>query len=434
MTKKTYSIFPIQQDPACLLKWGWSNIFFNSGTTASCHRTKKYKIDPDNFDQFHNIKEKIVARESMLNGEWPGHGCEYCRDIEEQGGESDRTLHLNAMTDPTLAPPELLINPNETSVTPTQIEVYFNNTCNMKCVYCGPAYSSLWEEENRKFQSSFGIDSKDPYDHKTSQFNPFYDQMVANFWKYLDTNQRYRSLRRLNIAGGEPFLLKELDQCFDFWTDHPNPDLTISIISNLNIPHKIFSKYIEHARQLINTGKIMTLQIIASMDSWGPEQEYVRYGIDLDLWEKNFESIVSDPIITCCINSALSSLTIKQFPLLLEKINRWNSIRSPLAIDEHNRYINHSFNYTTTKFDNPFNFPSNVFEEDFKKILSLMPTDGQIQRNQKKAMEGIAIAHSKCKGNIEKIDQFKNYLTTLDFRRNTNWRATFPWLNTDFSV
>ena len=78
--KKQFSygeLFPIKKDPACLFKWTWSTIYLNSLRTASCHRTQLWPIDINNFDNFHNVPEKIVAREKMLDGEWPGHGCEY---------------------------------------------------------------------------------------------------------------------------------------------------------------------------------------------------------------------------------------------------------------------------------------------------------------------------------------------------------------------
>lgn len=433
MTKKVHSIFPIQQDPACLLKWAWSSIYFNSGTSASCHRTKKYLIDPNDFNSFHNHPEKIIARENMLKGQWPGNGCEYCRDVENHGGESDRMYQLRALTDPSLVPPELYVNPSSVNVTPTFLEVYFSNTCNMKCTYCGPQFSSAWEDENRKFNQSLDTRVIDICPPNLQQQNTHYDQMVANLWKYLEDDQRYLTLRRFHILGGEPFLLSEIDQCIDFWYDHPNPNLTISIISNLNIPHARFSKYIEKFRTLINTGKIMTVQIIASVDMWGREQEYVRYGLSLDLLQENFESIVSDPIITCSINSTLSSLTIKQLPNLIEKINEWNAMRSPVAIDDYNRYIIHSFNYVPGTY-NPFYFSGEVFKEAFDRTLDLFPTDSQMQRNQKEAMRGIANAHAKSNNNIEKINELKNQLDVLDKRRGTSWRATFPWLDHDFSV
>lgn len=433
MTEKIHTIFPIKQDPSCLLKWGWSTIFFNSGTSASCHRTKKYSIDPNNFDQFHNLPDKLIARQHMLEGRWPGNGCEYCKNVEVHGGESDRIMHLKVMTDIGLSPPELLADATATSVTPTMLEVYFNNTCNMKCVYCGPHFSSLWEQENKKFQYSFGDEDANKFSVRKSQANPHYDRMVTDFWCYLHNDERYRVLRRFHILGGEPFLMAEMEQCINFWKDHHNPDLIVSMVTNLNIPHARFMGYMERFRELVETGCIMTVEIIASIDAWGPEQEYTRFGIDLDLWQKNFEAILTKPWVTVSINSALSALTIKQFHLLLERINHWNQLRESIAIDDHNRYIIHSFNLVVIQ-DNPNFFSGEVFGSDFEKILDLMPEKSQIQKNQKNAMKGIALAQSKCKNNLEKIQKLKDNLDILDMRRQTDWRRTFPWLDRDFSV
>lgn len=433
MTKKVYSIFPIEQDPSCLLKWNWSTIFFNSGSTASCHRTQKYKIDPDNFSQFHNLPDKIVAREKMLQGQWPGFGCEYCRLIEEHGGKSDRIMQLGLLKDQGLVPPELWNSTNQTEVTPTILEIYFNNTCNMKCVYCGPHYSSLWEDENKKFQHAFLNIANDQFGVTIPQYNPDYKRMIANLWEYLDVNNRYKILRRFHILGGEPFLIKEIDQCINFWAEHPNPDLTISIVTNLNIDHNRFTDYMSRFQTLVETGHIMTIQIVGSLDAWGPEQAYTRFGLDLDLWQRNFESIIDKPWVSCSINSALSALTIKQFPLLLEKINKWNIIRNNIAIDEFNSNIVHSFNYVKHN-DDMFVFAHEVFEQDLRRALELFPDTSDIQREQKQAFKGIITAHSQSKNNLEKIQKLKSYLDVLDYRRGTNWRATFPWLNTDFNV
>jgi len=63
--------FPIQTETACKLKWSWSTIYLNSGTTASCHRASKSDIDTDNFHNFHNTETKLQARELMFDGKWP---------------------------------------------------------------------------------------------------------------------------------------------------------------------------------------------------------------------------------------------------------------------------------------------------------------------------------------------------------------------------
>ena len=45
-------IFPIRSSTACMLKWNWSSIFLNEGTTSSCHRCKTFPIDPDKFQDY----------------------------------------------------------------------------------------------------------------------------------------------------------------------------------------------------------------------------------------------------------------------------------------------------------------------------------------------------------------------------------------------
>jgi hypothetical protein len=422
MNKKR--IFPIKQDPACLLKWGWSTVFFNSGSTSSCHRTEKYAIDPDNFDQFHNVTEKITARELMLKGQWPGHGCEYCKRVEDVGGVSDRLFQLDQQQDPGLTAPELFKNNLAVNVTPTILEVYFKNTCNMACVYCGPHFSSLWEDENRKYGNLFENNTK--FSVQQSQHNPHYDKMVADLWTYLATDNRYLTLRRFHILGGEPFLLSELDDCLDFWDSHGNPDLVLSIITNLNIPHKRFQKYIDRFERLVNENKIWKFQITGSLDGWGPEIEYVRYGLDLNNWEQNFRSLLDKSWVTLSINSAISALTIKQLPALITKINEWNQLRpadaEPII-----------FSYALTgQRDDPKRFGSGFFDNDLNLALSLLDKKSTIDIGVYEALEAIQQLINKNPMNITQVNELKTYLDQLDQRRKTNWRTTFPWLDQDF--
>ena len=432
---KNNRIFPIKVEPACLLKWSWSTVYFNSGTSNSCHHVHRHKIDPDNFDNFHNLPAKIKARELMLDGQWPGDGCEYCQRVEESGGTSDRQHALNLQGDICQHPPELNSDPTATHTTPTILEVYFRNTCNMACVYCGPDVSSRWEEEDRKFNSNFKNTEyttkyNDQFDVRLPQENPHYDKMVNDLWAYLEKDDRYRILRRYHILGGEPFLIPELDDSIEFWDQHPNQDLVFSIITNLNIPHERFKKYVDRFEKLVFEKKIWKFQITGSIDAWGPQQEYTRYGLDLSLWEKNFELMVTKPWVTLSINSALSALTIKQLPLLLEKINHWNSLRpAEYQTVDHvfNEPIMHSFN-TTSQFDDPYIFGPGVFDQDFDKIIDLMPTHNQSQIAVKNQMSSIAQAVSNTPRDSTKINLLKDYLDKLDYRRKTNWRNIFPWL------
>ena len=124
--------FPIKEGKPCQLKWNHSTVFLTMATTASCHRVTHDPYEfKDNKINFHNIRSKLKARTKMLNGEWPGRGCEHCKHIEEAGGKSDRQNHLKM--EGTTAPPELDTDLTAVDVTPRQLEVYWGHTCQQSC-------------------------------------------------------------------------------------------------------------------------------------------------------------------------------------------------------------------------------------------------------------------------------------------------------------
>jgi pyruvate-formate lyase-activating enzyme len=422
-------IFPIKVEPACLLKWSWSSVFLNTGTSASCHRTQPYTIDPNNFEEFHNLPEKITARKLMLDGQWPGAGCQHCKHIEDAGGISDRIHQLDAQGDVCQHPPELNTDPSATHITPTILEVYFKNTCNMACTYCNSDFSSRWEDEDRKFLGK--TKTAEARSLKANQ----YDKMVKDLWIYLEKDDRYKILHRYHILGGEPFLLTELDDSIAFWESHPNINLIFSIITNLNIPTERFQKYVNRFERLVLDNKIWKLQITASLDAWGPQQEYVRYGLDLSQWQRNFEILVTKPWATLSINSTMSSLTIKHMPELIKKINYWNSLR---GAEEHtidhvfDEPIHHSFQTVVGNVDNPYIFGGGVFDTDMDEIISLMPADSNSQKSSREQMQGIAIALKESQRSPDQIIRLKQYLDSIDQRRQTNWRTLFTWLDESF--
>jgi len=419
-----HEIFPIRTDTACLLKWAWSTVNIERGETSSCHRTNYDTIDPDNFSNFHNLPTKIHARERMIAGEWPGRGCEYCKNVEDHGGTSDRQMILMRSHGLDKIPPELLDNPKATEVTPIILEIYFNNTCNLSCVYCGPSISSKWNDEIQKFGKiqieDFSLNAHTP--DKSS-----YNKMVEDLWKYLVTDDRYKSIRNYQLLGGESLLQKELDASIDFWHQHPNPSLTFNLISNIMLPPKLFVEKMQRFHTLVDTESIYRLELTASLDCWGPQQEYVRHGLDLDTWTHNFEYLLDKPWVKPSIHSCITSLTIKTMPALIEKIVEWNQkLPEDMQID-------HSFDFVIGSDGgknglHPCLFGPDIFEKDFEKILALMPENTENQRLSKKQMQGQANFVKNSIKDKKRINLLKAYLDELDRRRNTNWHTLFPWL------
>lgn len=400
-SKLVNRVFPIVTDTACQLKWTWSTVYLTTETTASCHRTDHHKFDLDQFD-FHNTPEKLNDRTRMLDGQWPVKGCEYCKNIEAVGGASDRITNLNF---PGIhAPLELDTNPSAIVVTPRILEVYFDNTCNLKCVYCGPHFSSLWDAENVKaglpaFNKSKRIDS-----NKKKIFE----------WLKIHAH----SLTVFNILGGEPLYQEELTQCLDLFEQHPAPELKLQIFTNLNTRLPRLQSIVERVKDLIERGCLREFEVTASLDCWGPEQEYVRYPLNLQEWEKNFEYLLSESWINLIINSTITPLTIKTLPDLLQKINDWSKIRKVY-------HYQNSVNGPDYMFIDLF---GNVFADDFTASLALKPQTTQEERASADYLAGIAMQCSAAGPDLAKITRLFNFLNDIDYRRRTSWPKTFPWL------
>jgi hypothetical protein len=430
-------VFPIRTETSCLLKWSWSTVFLRQGKSSSCHRTDQAVIPIDNFESFHNLPNKIHAREMMLRGEWPQEGCQYCEKIESAGGMSDRQYQLHAGHDLDRTPRELLDDPTTTEVVPTILEIYFNNTCNMSCLYCGSHFSSKWEEENTRFglyknaanTVTFGWDNKQPALD--------YQKMLADFWRYLHEKDRYLHIRQYQIAGGEPFHQVELEDSIAFWEAHPNPELTFNFITNLKVPHKKFRKTIDRLGVMVDQGKLKRVQISASIDGWGAEQEYVRWGLDLDEWKENFEYCLTKPFIQQCINAAINPLTLKTMPELIRRMNGWQDSIPGVWNEQYQtmerKQISYSFmTVMAPNYMDPAVFGAGVFDNDFTDILAEMRDTTDSEKSAKQHMQGIAGQISAAPRNIPLINGLKDYLTEIDRRRGTNWPALFPWLNQEW--
>jgi hypothetical protein len=393
-------VFPIETATACQLKWIWSTVYLTTGTSASCHRTTHSAIEPG-FN-FHNTQQKIQDRERMLQGQWPEKGCEYCRNIEAAGGASDRITNLDFWSFD--QPRELQLNPLATSVTPRILEIYFNNTCNLKCTYCRPEFSSLWNDELARFgNKTFTIDSN--FEHNKQQC-----------FKWLAGN--IQELHQLNVLGGEPLYQEEFDQLLDILEQTPAPNLTLTFFSNLAVAQDKLVQKIDRIERLKDQGHIKRLIITASLDCWGPEAEFARFPLNLKTWEKNFNYILNKDWITITIGSTITPLTIKTLHVLMAKIVEWNKVR-PV------HWYGNSVNSPDHMFIDMF---GDVFQTDFDRAIELMPTDLPEQRSVRDYLVGIKNQSANTGINLTRIEKLYIILEQLDQRRNTDWRSVYPWL------
>lgn len=410
------SFLPIDSSKACLLKWSQTSLYLWDNKASSCHRNVNVTID-DDFD-FHNTEPVIKDRIKMLNGEWPNYnrGCEHCKFQELHGGMSDRQQWLQNPENERYVPKELYEDPKALKVKPTQVSVHFNNKCNMKCIYCGPQLSSAWVKEIEQFE---GQEIAHRPQNWVATNNELYPERVEKFWKWMEEN--YASLKAFDILGGEPWIQQETWDCVDWMIQHPNLDLDFEIYSNMQVKPKLFRRHCEKLKELAKT--VREVLITVSLDCWGPASEYIRFGHDMETFNENMEYLIYEcPELVTTMNWTVSSLSIPYTAPLIKKVIAWNKDiegRRKIAVN-YNKCID------PTIFD-PSVMPEGTFTNYIKEILDL---NEEMYGNNpyKKYPQGIFNEIEKSPANQELIVSLKERLTTLDKRRGTDWKETFPWL------
>ena len=418
--------FPIRTSTSCLLKWNWATLWLTLGKTSSCHRNWKEPLPLENFDNFHNLPYRIDHRKSMLKGEWPhspNHlGCGYCREIEEAGGRSDRQYMTDTQTDQT--PHEVLDDPTATHVDPTVLEVFSNRTCNMACTYCTAFYSSKIQSDANNFKNPAFDDRWFSSSEKVQVLSQ--DEIAKYNQATLDWIARKGTcLRRFHMLGGEPFFQREFDDYINIWKEYPNPDLIFNVVSNMNVNENRFREKIDKIMELVQTKKIERFDLTASIDCWGPKQEYVRRGFDCKRTEKNIKYVLQYPEIRLNLNSTHSLMSLPAYVDLLNKKNEWEY--------EFNRSIYLYGMTVASDHVHPAMLGGDFFKDTFYTIRSKHPLKTWDDKQALRNIDGILKTIEQSEPNVEHIKNFVTVYNELDRRHNTDWKSVFPELANEIS-
>jgi pyruvate-formate lyase-activating enzyme len=315
----------------CLAKWYHVSMHLHTGTNHSCYHPMPRRVElaeiEANPSALHNSQWKKEQRKLMLEGGRPDE-CSYCWDIEDLPGEhiSDRMLRSS---EPWAVP--LL---GETSridwqadVNPRYLEINFGYECQLKCSYCASTVSSAWHSEIKKY-GDYPLESnvnKRQYGiHQITQAGQFYQREDGNpyieaFWKWFPSV--YPTLHTLRITGGEPLLSSNVFKVLDWIDKNPRSDMEFAINSNMCIPERNLNKFVDACKQLKAENKIGQLSLFTSVDTWGPQAEWIRNGFNMAKWESNIDLyLTSVPGTSIGIMITFCFLSIPKFNLLLDKI------------------------------------------------------------------------------------------------------------------
>ena len=432
----------------CLAKWTQVTMHLDKGMTHSCHHPSPHKIPLSEISRnpsaLHNTKFKKKQRKEMLEGKRPSE-CSYCWKVEDNSNSfSDRVF--KSSEDWSLPHFKTIKNSNwREDFNPKYVEVSFSNTCNFKCAYCGPQFSSKWVEEIEKHGPYKKIDNYNGIEHlrvknempyKKSEHNPY----VEAFWEWWP--DLYKDLHTFRITGGEPLLSGDTFKVLEYIQEHweENPNLSLAINTNLGVPDKLIDRFISLIQDLSNNNKVRELIIFTSIEADQKQAEYTRHGLNSKKFWKNVNKILTElPKVTINVMATFNALSVFSYDKLIDKIF---NLKQQYANGK--RYWITPIQLDTSYLRWPPHLSVKILDREHKELIlksakkalyygmkeydhkNVGFTDVEIQKI--KRIYDYAIG--KDDFDIEKQRKnFVNFVNELDKRRDTNFLNTFPELN-----
>lgn len=430
----------------CLAKWTQTTLHLHNGRTHSCHHPYPHVIPldelKDNPSALHNTNYKKEQRKLMIEGKRPSE-CQYCWNVEDLDGYKKNEFFSDRITK---SADSWSINKLDeiskldytADVNPTYVEVSFSNLCNFKCSYCSPVYSSRWQEEievhgpyptKDLFNNLEYLKSQNelPINHKLH--NPY----VEAFWQWWP--ELIKTLLVFRITGGEPLLNDNTFKILEYFDKNPQPNLDFAINTNGCIPEKLFESFIEKISNLIKDKKIKSLQIYISLDGYGKQAEYSRYGLDYNQWVINFERMLKEiPDVKMTVMCTTNIFSLPNFMKFLELVLRMKLV-----------YNKNRITVDTAILRYPHHLNISILMSEYKSLLddclAFMKDNCGIYNLGKIGFYEFEInrlarliEYMKSDNKDENIDvatarkDFYSFVNEHDKRRNTNFLKTFPEL------
>jgi MoaA/NifB/PqqE/SkfB family radical SAM enzyme len=273
--------------PFCYSPWTNIDISPTGDITPCCKFQKKYyteqfNIQTSSFAEYVNSDLVNNIKHEFQQGTWPT-GCERCRIEESHGIESKRQLdytrwqeHYNSYD----------LDSNQLLTT----SIAFGNTCNLKCITCGPHSSSRWQKEYH-----------DLYGKNIPHFKFYKKNFVQNFVAQAP------DIVHLDIPGGEPFL-SGIDEQKDLLSHYVSTGQSKNITLHYTTNAQVFPD--TDWWQLWSQFKEVDIQL--SIDGIGARYEYIRFPANWSTLVDNVNQylLAKDPRIRLSVSHTVSAYNI----------------------------------------------------------------------------------------------------------------------------
>lgn len=433
------------EDVICKWRWSYPVIHISRGEVRTCDKPVNLVLTEADFekygtDAFINHPYFIERRREKLLG-LRHSDCFTCIKLESRGIQSTRMgkepfekymnevvgIRGNLRDFSGHITPKLL-----RADYPDILELSLSNLCNLKCIYCSPTFSTLWEKEDIEFGR---MSSKDTEELRF-RAPP---SMEKYFWLWVD--QIKESLRRIIFIGGEPTInpsfltyIEKLSEVLGSSRHcRGGGRVHLNIISNFNTPPVQFDKVLDRLEKMTTN---FDIHLEASGEAFAERSEYIRSGLVWDRYTRNIQEVLKrkNPKIRFGVQMAINALCLSSLPDLLKMV--------VLLQDEHGIAIDYKENFVVA----PEYLAPYVLTPDFAAHV-----DRAIQIVQTKLADPAANPHqfehessaSRWKKYLSFLDslkrgildakpeprlrkEFRAFVDEMDRRRKTNFVQVFP--------
>lgn len=248
--------------------------------------------DPRNSSQWVRLREVMLLGETIKN-------CNACYRDEQSGIESLRQQSLQFFK-PDKTTPEAL----------RQLEVSFNNICNLACVMCSEEFSTRWQTEKSKYRGlrSIGV--------------------AAHGFDYFSWD--LSKVQQLKIIGGEPLLSQ--DKFIELLNRLERKNLSVIIATNGTVlPNNDLKTLLEQCKSVSFKISLDGIGLVNDWIRWPSKFSDIEKNIDqIELWWKDTASIKLE------FHTVVGVYNVLFLEQLIDYVRRrskwthsWNWIRHP---------------------------------------------------------------------------------------------------------
>jgi hypothetical protein len=310
--------------------------------------------------------------------------CNKCWKLENKGQSSYRVNWNRSTYYAADTTPEIEI-----------IDLRLGNQCNLQCRIC----NSMWSDQLSKLYQSakdVGILNSLNQTFTESTIKPS-DQFIEDLIGFC---LRTPTLKEIKFAGGEPFVMPEVEHFLQRMIQAGKHDLTVSFLTNTTTAK-------ESTLELLKEFKKVILQ--CSIDGIGEHIEFQRFPCKWTVIERNFRRFIDcgfEVSLTPCW-SQLNALGVVDFLNWASEFDNvhvaYNEVSNPNYLDF--KLIPLKYRLDVVNSLNTCRFPKRM-HKDYNKFFEVLKTEERTITNEEKQTLKDAVEIWNLNNNVKYQEQY----------------------------